>query len=576
TFDEIEAAKNEELVLADGATEAVTAVVHSWFVDTLIYDVIEDLQSTYNYDEQMAKNMLYSGGLKIYATIDRDIQYALDDIYNMPELFPSHGTGVQVESAMTIIDQYTGHVVGIVGGRGQKTTPLGFNRATQAARQPGSSIKPLGVYSQALDRNLINYSSVLDDTPFRIEGGKTWPNNWNNVYDGLTTVTDAVKNSKNTIAVKVLDMVGTANSFDFMVNKFHFSTLVPADQDYAPLALGGFTKGVTTRDMCAAYASIANSGVYNRPRTYTKVLDSTDNVILENTGNPEVILSEDSCAVMTRLMQDVVTSGTGTAVSLRRKIDVAGKTGTTNDNNDLYFCGFTPYYTAACWVGYDIPKALVNFRSGQTRVAAATYLWDTVMCRIHEKFVQAGGVRHFSDNLTKNLVTRTFCKDSGLLVGDACKQDPRGGRTQTGFYTQSNLPSETCTTHVLVNICDETGHIAGPTCPHTHTAALLNVRREFNTDIEVTDAQFTYVALAGSQAPCLDQNLAFYVDSYQPGTWPGHTKNVQPFNAYCAKHYGVPLPTDKPDPDGGEPDGGTPQVTRDPRIPKITGTVNGT
>ncbi len=557
TKEEIDAAKEADLVLADGATEEVTAVVHSWFVDTLIYDVIEDLQTTYNYDEQMAKNMVYSGGLKIMTTVDRDIQAVLDDVYQNDANFPSQGTGVQVESAMTIIDQSTGHVVGIVGGRGVKTTPLGFNRATQAARQPGSSIKPLGVYVQALDRGLINYSTVFDDSPFRIEGGgKTWPNNWNNVYDGLTTVADGVRHSKNTVAVKTLNLLGTSNSFDFMVNKFHFSTLVKSDMDYAPLALGGFTNGVTTRDMCAAYASIANSGVYNRPRTYVKVLDSTDNVILENTGNPEVILSEDSCAVMTRLMQDVVTSGTGTPVSLRRKMDVAGKTGTTNDNNDLYFCGYTPYYTATCWVGYDIPKALLNFKQGQTRVSPAMYLWDTVMTRIHEKYIAAGGLRRFSDHLTRNLVTRSFCKDSGLLVGDNCKMDPRGNRTQTGYYTESNLPAGACDKHVLVNICDDSGHIACPTCPHTHQVALINEQREFSLNVGIADAQYTYVALPDNVKPSLDQSLPYYMNLYSAGSWPGTSKVASPMNAYCAVHDGVPLPTEEAPPEGGDAGGG--------------------
>ena len=569
TFDEIEAAKEAELVLAEGATETVTAVVHSWFVDTMIYDVIEDLQKTYNYDEQMAKNMLYSGGLKIYTTIDRDIQAILDDVYMNDENFPSQGTGVQVESAMTVIDQSTGHVVGIIGGRGQKTTPLGFNRATQAARQPGSSIKPLGVYSQALDRGLITYSTTFDDSPFRMYNGKTWPNNWNNVYDGLTTVADAVKDSKNTIAVKVLDALGTSTSYDFMVNKFHFTTLVNADMDYAPLALGGFTNGVTTRDMCGAYASIANSGIYNRPRTYLKVLDSTDNIILENTGNPEVILSEDSCAVMTRLMQDVVNAGTGTAVTLRKRVDVAGKTGTTNDNNDLYFCGFSPYYTATCWVGYDIPKALTNFRTGQTRVGPAIYLWDTVMNRIHDKVLSTGEQRHFSDKLTSKLVTRTYCRDSGLLLGDNCAKDPRGGRGRTGFYTESNLPAETCTMHTLVNVCDETGLIAGPTCPHTHQVALLNYKRELPVNCAVGDAQYTYVPLPDNMRPSLDTTQPFYINLYSAGVWPGHSNTGTPVNAYCATHDGVPLPTEAPPETPGPPaDTRTPATTKQSAPPE--------
>ena len=199
TIEEIRAAKAEELVLAKGAADQNISTVHSWFVDTLISDVIRDLMETYNYDEQTAKNLLYSGGLRIYTTIDRNIQAKLDAVYQNNDMFPSHGTGVQVESAMTIIEQSTGNLVAIVGGRGVKTTPLGFNRATQAARQPGSSIKPLASYSIGIEKGLINYSTVLDDTPFETDpSGKTWPNNWNFVYDGLFPVCNAVRDSKNT------------------------------------------------------------------------------------------------------------------------------------------------------------------------------------------------------------------------------------------------------------------------------------------------------------------------------------------------------------------------------------------
>ena len=540
TLEEIRAAQEEELVLVQGSGDVSEGAVHSWFVDTLIYDVIEDLQATYNYDEQTAKNLLYSGGLAIYTTIDRDIQAKLDAVYADNTLFPSHGTGVQVESAMTIIDQSNGEIVAIVGGRGAKDTPLGFNRATQAKRQPGSSIKPLSAYAQAIEKGLINYSSVLDDSPFRtnVEEQSTWPNNWNNIYDGLTAVTYAVRDSKNTIAVKVVDLLGTRTVYDFLTQKFRLSTLVASDMDYAPLALGGFTEGVNTRDMAAAYASIANNGVYNKPKTYTKVYDSTGAVLLDRTNaTQEVILSEDTCAVMTKLLQEVVTSGTGTAVTLRHKVDVAGKTGTTQNDNDLYFCGYTPYYTAACWVGYDIPKALHNFTSGQRSVAAATYIWNEVMTRIHEPIVAAGNVQRFTDGLTKNLITRTFCKDSGLLAGPYCAQDPRGNRTATGFYTYSNVPVATCDKHVLVDYCTETNCVAGPGCKSTKKVALVEITRSFALNVVVGDSQYTYQPLSPGAKYSKNLYDSFYLGNYAgTGTYPGYTRTDRQANAFCAKH----------------------------------------
>ncbi len=541
TLEEIRAAKEEELQLATTSTIPTTSTVHSWFVDTVINDVVADLQTEYSYDEQTAKNLLYSGGLKIYITIDREIQDAIDAIYQNPDNFPSHGTGVQVESAITVIDQRTGDIVGIVGGRGVKDTPLAFNRATMAKRQPGSSIKPLGVYSIALEKGLINYSTVIDDTPFTydLEKNSTWPQNFSTKYLGLITVAEAVRQSYNTVAVKVLDMIGTRNSYDFMVNKFHFSTLVESDADYAPLALGGFTHGVTTRDMATAYAAIANGGVYNHSRTYTKVLNSHDNVILDNTQNPEVILSEDTTAVMTRLLQDVVSSGTGTALTLRRQVDVAAKTGTTNDNKDAYLCGYTPYYTAACWVGYDEPKTLLNFKSGQTRISPAIYLWDQVMTAAHQKQIASGSLAHFTDNLTSKLITQTYCLDSGLLVSEACGHDLRGKRTATGYYTAANMPTSQCDKHVDVLYCKDTNCVAGPNCTNTTTVSLVRVNRYLDLSIPVTDAQYTYVDMPEGALYSNNIQHSFYTRTYPPGKFSGYTymqEGKHPANAFCSVH----------------------------------------
>jgi len=542
TLEEIRAAQEETLVLKQGSEDQDGATVHSWFVDTLIYDIIKDLEETYNYDEQTAKNLLYSGGLQIYCTIDRDIQAKLDAIYQNDANFPSHGSGVQVESAMTIMDHKNGHVVAIIGGRGVKDTPLGFNRATMAARQPGSSIKPLSAYSVAIEKGLINYSTILDDTPFVFDKEKDeyWPSNWNGVYEGLVTVAESVRESKNTSAVKVVDLLGTKTSYDYLVNKYRLSTLSKADMDYAPLALGGFTTGVYNRDMCAAYAAIANNGVYNEPKTYTKVLDSSGNVILDGASKTrEVILSEDTCAVTTKLLHEVVNVSTGTGysgITLRKKIDVAGKTGTTQNDKDLYFCGYTPYYTAACWAGYDIPKTLDNFTSGQTRVRAATYLWDVVMTAIHEDIIAAGNVKTFSDDLTKNLVTKTYCKDSGLLAGPNCGLDLRGNRVATGYYTLSNLPASTCDCHVTVPYCADTNCVAGPGCTNLKTVSLVDIRRSYPLSIKVADAQYTYVPIADDVLRPSNAAYPYYTYAIPVGEFTPSSGASKAANAFCAAH----------------------------------------
>ena len=542
TLEEIRAAQEETLVLKQGSEKQSGSTVHSWFVDTLIFDVIEDLQKTYNYDEQTAKNLLYSGGLQIYCTIDRDIQAKLDAIYQNDANFPSQGSGVQVESAMTIMDHNNGHVVAIVGGRGVKDTPLGFNRATMAERQPGSSIKPLSAYSIAIEKGLINYSSIIDDTPFTFDKNKSsyWPNNWNHVYEGLVTVGESVRESKNTSAVKVVDMVGLKTSYDFLTNKYRLSTLVKEDTDYAPLALGGLTNGVYNRDICAAYAAIANNGVYNAPKTYTKVLDSSGNVILDGAAKTcEVILSEDTCAVTTKLLQEVVNSSAGTGysgITIRKKIDVAGKTGTTTNNKDLYFCGYTPYYTAACWAGYDTPKTLSNFTSGQTRVSAATYLWNITMDAVHEDILAAGKVKTFADDLTKNLITKTYCKDSGLLIGPYCNLDIRGKRGATGYYTLSNLPASTCNCHVEVSYCADTNCVAGPGCTNVKTVALVDHKRSYPISLKVTDAQYTYVSIADDVLRPSNAAYTYYTYTIPNGEYAPTSGTSKAANAFCATH----------------------------------------
>jgi penicillin-binding protein 1A len=339
------------------------------------------------------------------------------------------------------------------------------------------------------------------------------------------------------VAVKILDLITPKTSYDFLTNKYHMSTLVEQDRDYAPLALGGMTNGVTNRDMAAAYAAIANNVIYNKPKTYTKVCDSTGEVLLDNTtATSEIILSEDTCAVMTKLLQEVVSSGTGRKVTLRNKIDCAGKTGTTQSYNDLYFCGYTPYYTAACWVGYDIAKTLKNFSSGQTAVSPAMYLWDQVMTSIHEPIIASGKVKKFSEDLTKNLITKTFCKDSGLLVGSNCGADLRGKRTATGYYTTSNLPSGSCKVHTMVSYCTVTNCVAGPGCTSVKNVALLNYQRKFLTKVKIADAQYTYVPVPEGTLYEANPGKPFYGKLYPPTLYPGYTNTSKQANAYCAAH----------------------------------------
>ncbi len=521
--------------------------VHSWFVDTVMDDVISDLMEEKGMDEASATQLVYSGGLKIYTTMDMEVQSAMEEVFESGEVIPEI-EGVQPESAMVVVNQYNGNVLGIVGGRGEKQENRGWNRATMTTRQPGSSIKPLSVYSLGIEEGILTYSTSIDDFPFNINPstGNAWPSNSPNNYRGYTTVADAVIRSVNTVAVRIADRLGTDHVFNFLKNKYRLSTLVESvggtrsDISLSPLALGGFTYGVTLRDMTGAYAALANDGIFTETRTYVKVCDSQGNIILSNEERSEVILNHDTSLVMTKILSEVADpAGYGTArkLTVTKNIDVAAKTGTTNDNKDLYFAGYTPYFTAAVWFGYDQPRYMQAFTT-----SPALLLWDEVMNKIHEKYVEKKkneGTSLLEFDFSE-LVQRVYCKDSGLLAGEYCSLDPRGSRTATGYYTRDTVPREECSVHVPVEWCTVTKSVADVGCPEESVVTIALVRNE-NRRIEkkvyVADAEYTYMTLPEGYLYPDDTSLPFYMNLYLNGTYPGFTSGVaRPVNSYCVEH----------------------------------------
>ena len=371
--EECKEAQNTELVLNITLEESneESESPYSYYKDALIEQLIADFNEQYGYSREYASSLIYSGGLQIYITMDRTVQSAMEEVFEDPDSFQTVSDGIQPESAMVVMDPYTGDVLGIVGGRGKKTGRREFNRATQSKRQVGSSIKPITVYAPAMDLGLIEYSTVMDDTPFNYMAslGRYWPVNAPNVYGGKITVNEAVMKSKNTIAVKVLDKMTPEYSYNFAKNKLHLDSLVDSDNALAPLALGGLTNGLTVLEMTAAYTIFPNGGSYSSPRMYSKVLDSNGTVLLENKIEQEPVISVGTATVMTKIMQNAVAGGTAAAITLDKKINIAGKTGSTNEDKDRYFAGFTPYYVGACWFGYDTPKNLVKFKSNPAMLA---------------------------------------------------------------------------------------------------------------------------------------------------------------------------------------------------------------
>lgn len=453
TQEECEKAKREKIKIKKGTIKKVLR--QSYFIDNVCEDVLRDLQVKKNLSKEIAQKLLFSAGLKIYTTADSKVQSALDEAYaDDSSVFRAFsGSSVKPQSAMVVIDYRTGKIVGMVGGRGEKSGIMTFNRATDAKRQPGSSIKPIAVYGPALDDGLITAGTVIDDVPIKI--GDWSPRNWyKDGFWGLSTIRRGIQNSMNIVAVKVWLKLGSERSAEFL-NKVGITSLTDADMNPASLALGGLTKGVSPLEMAAAYGAIANGGHYIKPITYTKVEDRNGKVLLENRPESSPVMDERAAYILTNMMEDVVNSGTAKAAQLSN-MPVAGKTGTTSKNMDRWFVGYTPYYVAATWFGYDKQKNI----PGDTNYSAK--LWKIVMEKVHSglnraEFVEPAGI-----------VKKEICIDSGKLPTDLCRRDPRGNRTRVELFIKGTEPTETCKTHV--EVCSQTGLLANPTCPSKRVA----------------------------------------------------------------------------------------------------------
>ncbi|MGN0451737.1 MAG: transglycosylase domain-containing protein [Acutalibacteraceae bacterium] len=386
TYEEYDKAYNEPLVLDDSREEDLEVEINSYFVDALIDQVIDDLAEKYNLSTTMASTMFYNGGFKIYATVNPEIQSKMEDVYlDIKTYFPQtaenlSGEKVHVQSAMTVMD-YSGHIVGIVGGAGEKTTNRGLNRATDSPRQPGSTMKPIGVYALAIEKDIVNYTSSVLDKPIEkyYPDGKSGPKEWYGYYKGTVKLNYAIRKSMNTIPVRLLQEIGIDASYDFLVNKLHCNHLVEADKNLAALALGGTNYGLTTTESAAAYAIFGNLGVYHRPTTYYKIERPNGEVVLEHDEVGEQVLSPASATVMNHLLQEVVygSEGTGRGIAGFSSMKAYAKTGTSSESNDLWMVAGSPYYVGSVWYGFDIQSKVDNG-------AAAATIWKEVMRDVHK------------------------------------------------------------------------------------------------------------------------------------------------------------------------------------------------
>lgn len=540
----LDATSTELEVKANRGENSVEREVNSWYTDAVFNDVKNSLMEEYGYSDYVASMMIYNGGLHIYTAMDYEIQELLEDIYEHDsDYFMYVSNAEQPESSMVISDPYTGDVLALVGGRGEKTGNRILNRATQSKRPPGSSIKPISVYGPALDMGYITYGTGIDDSPLYFNGSTPYPKNAPNNYDGMMPVHDAIKVSKNTVALKTLELLGIDNSYDFMHDKLQIDSVLESketssgaivtDKALAPLGLGQLSYGLTVQEITNAYSIFVNDGIFSKSRLWTRVTDSVGNLILDNPIEQEAVISAQSASIMTTMLQEVVSGGTGSAIQLRYSVNCAGKTGTTQEDYDRWFVGYTPYYVGGVWFGYDLNQSLSEYWTNP-----AVLLWDTVMTKLHQKYIDAaneGGEPLKTFNMAPGVITCTYCRDSGMLMGEACYADPRGGRADTGYFTEATKPTEVCTLHQLVGYCASGGGVAGPDCPSADVrqVGLISPDRVFDYQIYISDAEYTCRNFDG--VPTKATNLPYY-HSALGGKYSGISSVAKQYNCYCTLH----------------------------------------
>ena len=515
--------------------------LYSYFVDSLVDDLIDDLQTKAGYTYAQAYNLLYTGGLTVYATQNQTVQEIVDREVNNWDNYPGDSTyaiswdltvdhpdgtteylnqrdithfkedvlgeynfynnqtdrneykhdyysteeadaaiqqfkdyyikegdvityentvyTIQPQVSFTVMDYTTGQVLALCGGRGEKTQNLTLNRAKDTTRQPGSCFKVLSAYAPALDAAGYTLGTAIDDSPFHYGGNinRDVHNWWGDSYRGLSTVRDGIRDSMNVLAVKTLYDIGPYLGIQYL-QSFGFTTIDPQNDEHVATALGGITNGITNLEITAAFGSIANKGNYVEPVLYTKIVAMDGTVILDNVPETHTVIKESTASLLTSAMQDVVNSGTGTACQLwDTGTPAAGKTGTTTDDKDLWFCGYVPNGLAASiWTGYD------ENRSIEMGGSYHEYMWATIMNQVCEALGKTGG----EFEMTGGIVQAAICKKSGKLpVGDLCDKDPGGSMVVSEYFAEGTVPGGSCDVHTSVTVCEESKKLPTEYCP---------------------------------------------------------------------------------------------------------------
>lgn len=492
TQEQYTAAKAETLQFKRADGEGREIPIHSYYVDSLIWELVSDLAEAKGITERQAETLIYNGGYNIYCCMDPRVQGIIDDVYqntgNLPSAY-KNPTGQKLSSAIVVIDPNDGSIVGLAGDTGEKTGSFTDNYATQLVRRPGSSFKPVAVYGPALDLGLITQNTSVNDSPsVRLRGTTWYPQNSGGGYSGWTNIRSAVMASRNTVAAQVLDRIGLQASWTYLTEHFGFTSLVRdqlnedgdvvSDFGYAALALGQLSYGVTPKEMAQAYTAFATDGIMSRGRTYSLVTDSDGKVVLDNPADQHVAVKANTAYNIADMLQAAVRGGTGN-MAYFSSTAIAGKTGTTSNDQDRYFTGFSRYYVAAVWTGYKYP-AQMHFYSNP-----AALIWKSVMSRIHEGLPWLG----FPEPTTGG---------SGTLWGEA---KPTGSPSPSPETTPTEEPPPTI-------VPEESEEPVPPVETPVETPAPIATPVPVTdvpvTDVPVTDVPVTDVPATDTPVPATD------------------------------------------------------------------------
>ena len=453
---------------------------YEWFVYPAVSQVKEDLKEKYHYSDEEVPKLMVNGGLKIYTTMDRELQdYTQKTLNNYSNLSISNketydNNGVPLlQASATIVDYRDGKVLAMVGGRGDQQ-PQSINRAYSDLHPIGSTTKPLTVYGPALEEGIITAATAFDDAPLvdnKLDNGKTYnPKNSPDEYAGLLTAREALKYSKNTISVQIEDKLGLKTGVSYG-EKFGLKYNSRSQNSIASLALGQFNNDPNDRDggntyiLAGAFGTFGNGGVYTRPMLYTKVIDATGKTLLDASNPKETdILSEENAYIMYDILKGPITYNASAAKW--GEMPVAGKTGTTTDSTDLWFAGLTPYLSGSVWIGYDTPTKLSGGSSGCAK------LWGMIMKKAHEGLA----VKEIEE--PSGIVKVNVCQDSGELPTPGCYSDKRGSRVIEEMFVDGTQPTNGCTTHVWAKVNIFNNKLATSNTPGFLTRSEVFIKKE--------------------------------------------------------------------------------------------------